>query len=218
MPPSGRHRPPCRGSEPTRHSLRIVVRTDFQPTSTQFHYSRILRNSPLVISRVPSVLRPSKALFASCWLVSWDTGTLGACTSPVLICWACQMNSCNSSPSFLVRSSSLACSMTLRRSLIRTLPSLESSFDGEERALEDRALFRATSHCLFYGRNENHVQYRDITTMRDGARSCRVLTEGSLRFLKAIAHRLATWLLDWRGMGTAALTYHDKFRKAGASS
>lgn len=70
--------------------------------------------------------------------------------------------------------------------------------------MEDRALFRATSHCLFCGRNEKHVQYEDMTTMRAEAKSRGVLTEGSLLFLKAIADGLATWFLNWRDMETAA--------------
>lgn len=80
------------------------------------------------------------------------------------------MKSCNSSPSFLVSSRSLACSMTLRRSLIRTLPSLESSLDGDERAFEERALFSATSHCLFCWTNEDHVQYQATITTCDNRR------------------------------------------------
>ena len=115
---------------------------------------RSFRNSPLVINSLPRVFRPSNASWASCWAESLVTGTPGFSVSPEEMVCASHRNSCKSCPSFLLNISFLACSITFRRSLTRAWPSPESSWDGDERALEVRALFRATSHCLFYGRKQ----------------------------------------------------------------
>lgn len=110
---------------------------------------RSFRNSPFVIKRVPNVFNPSRAWAASCAAVSLSTGPPGLWTSPALICRASQMNSCNKLPSFLVRNSNFARSMTSCRSWTRTRPSSDNSLDGDVRYLDEIELFNATSHCLF---------------------------------------------------------------------
>jgi hypothetical protein len=57
--------------------------------------------------------------------------------------------------------------------------------------LEDRALFRATSHCLFCGRNENQVQYGDMIAMRDEACVSWSTNRGKLAVLEGYCRRIS---------------------------
>jgi hypothetical protein len=113
------------------------------------------RNWPLVMSSVPRVLSPSRALSPSCLASSLLRGVFGVLTDLASNCWVCQMKSCSRFPSFLDRRSLLAWLTTSTTSATSSRPSADSFFEGLDRALLAMKLFRATSIWSFYARMEN---------------------------------------------------------------